>query len=340
MLFNSGGASKFRRACTANVIITNKCLAAPVTRPGFSAIGPPAQRHGGRSLRLNRRPDLLVRLTRSNHVLRVECAKGCWDSGSDPDDAFFHARPKHSDPKVAAEKQLGTAHRGGAAGTGRAIMLHLFNRRCCPIHDRAPKASLTISIHLPLQRVSARTQMDFFEGGCKIGFSPIPKSTGRPIVPAVDRKVMSGALALHITTKLSDEEKLEVLRRLDQFRQWHSLGEKRYCLVCGDLISGRQIQVTGGTRGNGPLRLSCPTEKCNSIPLDWVLPTDEILAKVEKLAEEGRKASALKPAAVTIGNGKTVHTDKRHEHFVSRLRRLAFHLKRHAKAVPSNPCGP
>ena len=74
--------------------------------------------------------------------------------------------------------------------------------------------------------------------------------------------------------------------------------------------------------------------------MDWVLPTDEILAKVEKMAEEERKASALKPAAVAIGNGKTIHTDKSHEHFVSRLRRLAFHLKRYSKAVPSNPCGP
>ena len=141
-------------------------------------------------------------------------------------------------------------------------------------------------------------------------------------------------------TKLSDEEKLEVLRRLDQFRQWRSLDEKRYCLVCGTLISGRQIQVAGGTRGNGSLRLSCPTKLCNSIPMDWVLPTDEILAKVEKLAEEERKASAPKPAVVTIGTGKAVHTEKSHEHFVSRLRRLTFHLKRHAKAMPSNPCGP
>ena len=74
--------------------------------------------------------------------------------------------------------------------------------------------------------------------------------------------------------------------------------------------------------------------------MDWVLPTDEILAKVEKLAEEERKAADLKPAAVATGNGKTVYTDKSHKHFVSRLRRLAFHLRRHAKAVPSNPCGP
>ena len=164
----------------------------------------------------------------------------------------------------------------------------------------------------------------------QIGFSPIHKSTVRPIASAIDRNVISGAVALSTATRLSDEEKLEVLRRLDQFRQWHSLDEKRYCLVCGNLISGQQIQVAAGTRGNGGLRLSCPTERCNSIPMDWVLPTDEILANVEKRAEEKRTTSALKPAAVNIPNGKTVHKNEGNEHFVSRLRRLTFHLKRHA----------
>ena len=156
----------------------------------------------------------------------------------------------------------------------------------------------------------------------------------------IDGNVVSGAVALTTAVRLSDKEQLEALRRLDQFRAWHSLDEKRYCLVCGKMITGRQIQIAGGTRGNGPLQLSCPTERCNSIPMDWVLLTNEILAKVEKLAEEERIALALKPTAVPIGNGKTVHADKSHEHFVSRLRRLAFHLKRHSKAVPSNPCGP
>jgi hypothetical protein len=60
-----------------------------------------------------------------------------------------------------------------------------------------------------------------------------------------------------------------------------------------------------------------------------VLPTDEILAKVEKLAAEERKASAFTPATATNGNGKTVHADKSHQHFVSRLRKFALHLKGH-----------
>ena len=137
-------------------------------------------------------------------------------------------------------------------------------------------------------------------------------------------------MTLSTTARLADDEKLEVLRQLDQFRRWHSLDEKRYCLVCGKLIWGRQIQVDGGTRGNGSLRLSCPTERCNSIPMDWVLPTSEVLAKVEKLAAEERKARELSPAAVTIGNGQAVPSHKPHNDFMSRLLKFALPFKRHA----------
>ena len=145
----------------------------------------------------------------------------------------------------------------------------------------------------------------------QIGFSPIRKSTVLPIVSAIGEKLIFRVMAFPTTIRLSDEEKLEVLRRLDQFRQWHSLEEKRYCLVCGTLISGWQIQVGGGTRGNGPLRLSCPTERCNSIPMDWVLPTDEILAKVEKLATEERKPAEVKPPVVITETREPVPTCRR-----------------------------
>jgi hypothetical protein len=85
---------------------------------------------------------------------------------------------------------------------------------------------------------------------------------------------------------LSDSDKLDALRQLDQFREWRSLDDKRFCLVCGKIITGRQVQLTGGTGGNGPLRLSCPTERCNSIPMDWVLPTTEILSLIETAASK------------------------------------------------------
>ena len=95
-------------------------------------------------------------------------------------------------------------------------------------------------------------------------------------------------MALVSPTKLSDEEKLETLQRLDQFRQWHSLDEKRYCLVCGKIINGRDIQVIGGRRGNGPLRIICPTEHCHAIPMDWVRPTDEVMVKIAMMEAERR----------------------------------------------------
>lgn len=156
------------------------------------------------------------------------------------------------------------------------------------------------------------------------------KSTARPIVLTIEGKLFSEAVILSTAAKLSDEDKLDVLRLLDQFRQWNSLEEKRYCLVCGTLISGRQIQVGGGTRGNGPLRLNCPTEKCNSIPMDWVLPTDEILVRVEKMGAEQRKIAALKSAAVIMDNGKTAPTAKGHEDLMSRLLKFALPFKRYS----------
>ena len=101
---------------------------------------------------------------------------------------------------------------------------------------------------------------------------------------------ISEKMTLSPPITLSDTDKLDALRRLDQFRQWRSLDEKRFCLICGNIITGGQIQVAGGTRGNGSLRLSCPTERCNSIPMDWVLPTDEILAKVERMVAQGKRS--------------------------------------------------
>jgi hypothetical protein len=133
-------------------------------------------------------------------------------------------------------------------------------------------------------------------------------------------------VALSAPITLSDAGKLDALRRIDQFRQWRSLDDKRYCLVCGEIITGRQIQVAGGTRGNGPPRLSCPTDRCNSIPMDWVLPTDEILAKVEMMAAKERNTSVLSSAS--RGNEGPLHLHRGHNGIASRLRKLAFPFKR------------
>jgi hypothetical protein len=123
-------------------------------------------------------------------------------------------------------------------------------------------------------------------------------------------------MALSPPHHLSDADKLDALRVLDQFREWHSLDDNRYCLVCGKVITGRQVQVAGGKHGDGPLRLSCPTEGCNSIPMDWALPTDETLAVAETVKSEARHVAPPMATGHGVEHGPT-----------SRSKKLAMHFK-------------
>ena len=93
-------------------------------------------------------------------------------------------------------------------------------------------------------------------------------------------------MTLISSAQLSDKEKLDILRRLDQFRWWYSLDEKRYCLLCGEIITGREIQVIRDTPENGPLTIICPTERCKAMPMEWVRPTDDVLIKIAMVEAE------------------------------------------------------
>ena len=115
-------------------------------------------------------------------------------------------------------------------------------------------------------------------------------------------------MALVSPIKLSDEEKLETLQRLDQFRWWLSLDEKRYCLVCGEIITGREIQVIGGIHGNGPQRIICPTEHCNAMPMEWVRPTDEVLIKIAMVEAERHRLGLINRAGRAMQSLPKVNT--------------------------------
>ena len=49
--------------------------------------------------------------------------------------------------------------------------------------------------------------------------------------------------------RLAAEDKLAAWRRLDKSRGWDSLDDQLYCTICKSVISGRQIEVVGGTNG-------------------------------------------------------------------------------------------
>jgi hypothetical protein len=91
--------------------------------------------------------DCLVRRAPTGPVLRIECAEGCRDGWPDAYDAFLYSGAKQCNPKIAAKEQLRAAHRGRAPGMGRAINLHLLDRRPCIVHAAAPTRSVTVFVH-------------------------------------------------------------------------------------------------------------------------------------------------------------------------------------------------
>src|ERR1700680_3492399 len=106
-------------------------------------------------------------------------------------------------------------------------------------------------------------------------------------------------MALLPPLKLSEQEKLEALQRLDRFRNWRSLDEKRYCLVCSTIITGREIHIIGGTRGTGPLRVIClPTAACITPPETLVAPpgTGPLLSTVTRAPCLDASRAARNPA--------------------------------------------
>ena len=74
--------------------------------------------------------------------------------------------------------------------------------------------------------------------------------------------------------RLDLADRLILLRRLDRFRKWQSLDDRRFCRCCHKLISGRQIEVIDASPQDEVFRLACPTTNCLSDIEDWVYPNE------------------------------------------------------------------
>ena len=69
---------------------------------------------------------------------------------------------------------------------------------------------------------------------------------------------------------LLPEDKLDLLRYLDEFRFWHSLEDERRCARCQRTITGKQLLVFERQGTRGKMRLQCPTVGCVSTPSEWI----------------------------------------------------------------------
>ena len=70
-----------------------------------------------------------------------------------------------------------------------------------------------------------------------------------------------------MTTSLLPEEKLAVLRATDSRRKWASLDDQRVCVLCDQVITGRQVEVKRAL--DGTYSVHCPTPGCQALPSDW-----------------------------------------------------------------------
>lgn len=52
------------------------------------------------------------------------------------------------------------------------------------------------------------------------------------------------------------------------------------------MITGREIQVIESACGETSLRVFCPTKHCDARPLEWVLPTEDVLIKIAMVEAE------------------------------------------------------
>ena len=125
--------------------------------------------------------------------------------------------------------------------------------------------------------------------------------------------------------QLPPNDKLDVLRYLDEFHYWHSLEDERICKRCGHTITGDQIGVIElqGTRGQ--LRLKGPTAGCVATPGDWTYanPVQAARLRTESTVSVGKAAT------------ETVATERIHHGELASKRKLAAVARRVSIFAPA-----
>jgi hypothetical protein len=63
-------------------------------------------------------------------------------------------------------------------------------------------------------------------------------------------------------THFPPEERLAILKAADSARKWYSVDDKRVCVICDRVFTGRQIDIQSDQKGR--YLLACPTPTCPS----------------------------------------------------------------------------
>lgn len=57
------------------------------------------------------------------------------------------------------------------------------------------------------------------------------------------------------------------LQEADSYRRWHTLDDRRICLLCDKVITGHEIKIR--PLGHGTYRPQCPTRGCRASAREW-----------------------------------------------------------------------
>ena len=106
-----------------------------------------------------------------------------------------------------------------------------------------------------------------FAGSARTGVGILPIAASASRLMALPRLFRFTHARSVMNSRLLPEEKLAVLQSADPRRKWHSLDDRRVCVLCERTITGRQVEVIRDASGAFTLR--CPTEGCQSLPSDW-----------------------------------------------------------------------
>ena len=70
------------------------------------------------------------------------------------------------------------------------------------------------------------------------------------------------------------DDRLDILRVHDHFREWRSLDEQRVCVLCDRGFTGDEVLIL--TVGE-EVKLHCPTPDCKSGVHQWVYPGNSLI---------------------------------------------------------------
>lgn len=75
---------------------------------------------------------------------------------------------------------------------------------------------------------------------------------------------------------IAGDEKLRILQESDPLRKWQALEDKRFCILCEQTITGRDIRVT--VDEHELAHVQCPTPGCTGGPNEWLYPGNPLLS--------------------------------------------------------------